>query len=164
MEQTIPSVSNLWVPFSSLKGSLVHRRSQTLVLLRDTVFLNWPYPYVQEFKNLGVCLRSKASTCKYSLDELNSHLGSISFNNGAHSVDEFLHHLNSWPSANRFSFVKVILSNVAAAIKRSSSWAIGSDSIPQGIINAAIPVKVPIFSNFLISLLVLIRSLLDEKN
>ena len=92
----------------------------------------------KELRHLGVAPSPEADLAGFTVDELNAHFASVSFDIDSPLPSDFLSTLESSPdTALAFHFREVTPLEVSEAIRLSRSQAVGVDGVPQKFIDLA---------------------------
>ena len=103
----------------------------------------------RELRHLGVAPCSENDLGDYSVEELNRHFATVSFDRSAPSLASFLSSLEveDNPSDDLFRFGEVSPQEVTNAIKFINSQAVGIDGIPQQFVGLASGFLSPLLSD-----------------
>ena len=96
-----------------------------------------------ELEHLGISSRKKSTALPFSVNELNAHFRSVSYDQGTPSVTDFLDSLASSNHLERFTFEEIQVSDAIAAVNHFTTQARGPDGIPQHVIRLALPFLAP---------------------
>ena len=97
----------------------------------------------RELKHLGISSRKKSTALPFSVNELNAHFRSVSYDQNTPPVTDFLDSLASSNHLEQFTFEEIQVSVVIAAVNHFNTQARGPDGIPQHVIRLALPFLAP---------------------
>ena len=107
----------------------------------------------RKLEHPGISSKKKSPALPFSVNELNAHFRSVSYDQDTPPVTDFLDSLASSNHLEQFTFDEVQVSIVIAAVNHFNTQARGPDGIPQHVIRLALPFLAPficsIFNQFL---------------
>ena len=97
----------------------------------------------RELEHLGISSRKKSTALPFSVNELNAHFRSVSYDQDTPPVTDLLDSLASSNHLEQFTYEEIQVSDVIAAVNYFTAQGRGSDGIPQHVIRLALPFLAP---------------------
>ena len=84
----------------------------------------------RELEHLGISSRKKSTALPFSVNELNAHFRTVSYDQDTPPVTDFLDSLASSNHLEQFTFKEIQVSDVIAVVNHFTTQARGPDGIP----------------------------------
>ena len=97
----------------------------------------------RELEHLRILSRKKSTALPFSVNEINAHFRSVSYDQDTPPVTDFFDSLASSNHLEQFTFEEIQVSDVIAAVNLFTTQARGPDGIPQHVIRLALPFLAP---------------------